>query len=66
MIGFVGTTPFLRVALWVAMETMRTLPSYYIKVKINPMHEVNLRVSVQYSLDILLSCQCAETHLDVA
>ena len=47
MMDFVGTIPFLRVALWVAMETMHTFPIYYIKVKINPMHKVNIGVSVQ-------------------
>ena len=47
MIDFVGTIPFLRVALWVAMEIMHTFPSYHIWVKINPMHEVNLGVSIQ-------------------
>ena len=47
MIDFVSTTPFLRVAPWVAMETMHTFPTYHIYVKIIPMHKVNLGVSVQ-------------------
>ena len=48
MIDFVVVIPFLRVALCVAMETiMHEFPSYHIKVKINPMHEVNLVVSIQ-------------------
>ena len=35
MIGFVSTTPFLTVALWVVMATMHTFPNYHISVKIN-------------------------------
>ena len=47
MLDVVGTTLFLRVAIWVAMETMHTFPSYNIKEQINPMHVVNLGVKVQ-------------------
>ena len=47
MLDFVGTALFLRVAIWVAIETIHTFPSYYIYVKINLTHGGNLGVSVQ-------------------
>ena len=63
MIDFVGTILLLSVAIWVAMETIHMFPSYHILLKINPIHEVNLVVSIRLSLDVLLPCQCVENQV---